>query len=119
MRSPAYTYANLNESSSRGKSSIKSLIPKLSFKFKSRTSEIEKAAILALGGSPSDMRGKGKMSRNLSFTKLFAPRMKRTSSLPVSPIGHSNPESMHGRNTTEVSKSLTIHFLQNLEINSQ
>ncbi|CAI9273309.1 unnamed protein product [Lactuca saligna] len=105
MPSPTYVYAKLNESSSspsssRGKS-IKTLLPKISFKFKNRTSEIEKAAILALGGSPSEIRGRVKMSRNLSFTKLFTPRMNRTSSLPVTPITHSNPESVHGRNTIE------------------
>ncbi|KAI7748523.1 hypothetical protein M8C21_020738 [Ambrosia artemisiifolia] len=102
-----YTYAKFNESSSspsssRGiSSSIKSLIPKLSFKLKNRTSEIEKAAILALGSSPSEIRGKARMSRSLSFTKLFAAKSKRTSSLPATPIAHSNPESMHGRNTIE------------------
>nr|XP_043631315.1 uncharacterized protein LOC122602783 isoform X2 [Erigeron canadensis] len=105
LHSPAYAYPKFNElsspSTSRGKSSIKSLIPKLSFKFRSRNSEIEKAAILALGGSPSDLRGKTKMSRNYSFTKLFSSKMKRTSSLPVTPIAHSNPESMHGRNNME------------------
>ncbi|XP_071734753.1 uncharacterized protein [Rutidosis leptorrhynchoides] len=107
LQSPTYTYAkyhdsSLSPSSSRdNKSSIKSLIPRLSFKFKNRTSDIEKAAILALGGSPSEIRGKAKMSRNLSFSKLFSSKMKRTSSLPVTPIAHSNPESMHGRNTTE------------------
>ncbi|KAI3520243.1 hypothetical protein L1887_09537 [Cichorium endivia] len=107
MPSPTYAYAKFNESStpstSRSKPlpSIKSLLPKLSFKFKNRNSEIEKAAILALGGSPSETTGRAKMSRNVSFTKLFTPRMKRTSSLPVTPIIHSNPESMHGRNTIE------------------
>ncbi|KAI3799502.1 hypothetical protein L1987_34801 [Smallanthus sonchifolius] len=106
MPSPTYIYPKCNESlsspsSTRGKSSIKSLIPRLSFKFKNRNSEIEKAAILALGGSPSEIRGRAKMSGTLSFTKLFAPRTKRTASLPVTPIAHSNPESVHGRNTIE------------------
>lgn len=104
MPSPTYVYAKFNESSSPSSSrskSIKSLIPKLSFKFRNRNSEIEKAAILALGGSPLEVRERAKMSRNLSFTKLFTPRMKRTSSLPVTPIVHSNPESMHGANTIE------------------
>jgi hypothetical protein len=32
----------------------------------------------------------------LSLTKLFTLRTTRTSSLPVTPIAHSNPESMHG-----------------------
>ncbi|PWA51944.1 zinc finger, RING-CH-type, Zinc finger, RING/FYVE/PHD-type [Artemisia annua] len=105
LHSPTYAYARFNEpsspSSSRGKSTIKSLLPKLSFKFRNRTSEIEKAAILALGGSPSDMRQKAKMSRTVSFTQIFASRMKRTASLPVTPIAHSNPESVHGRNAMD------------------
>ncbi|KAK9078627.1 hypothetical protein SSX86_002684 [Deinandra increscens subsp. villosa] len=104
--SPTYTYARFNDSSSspsssRGKSSIKSLIPKLSFKSKNGSSEIQKAAILALGGSPSEIRGKAKMCRTLSLTKLFASKSKRTSSLPATPIAHSNPESMHERHTME------------------
>ena len=109
LHSPTYAYARFNEpsspSSSRGKSTIKSLLPKLSFKFRNRTSEIEKAAILALGGSPSDMRRKAKMSRTVSFTQVFASRKKTTASLPVTPIAHSNPESVHGRNAMDVSTS--------------
>ncbi|XP_076920021.1 uncharacterized protein LOC143581026 [Bidens hawaiensis] len=106
LPSPTYVYPKFNESSSsplstRGKPSIKSLIPRLSFKFKNRNAEIEKAAILALGGSPSDIKRNAKMSRTLSFTKLFSSKSKRTSSLPVTPIAHSNPESVHGRNTIE------------------
>lgn len=83
---------------SRGKSSIKNLLPKLSFKFRNTNSELEKAAILALGGSPVGSQQKP-IQRTMSLTKLFAPKMKRTSSLPVTPIEHSNPESMHGGNT--------------------
>uniref|UniRef100_A0A5B7BCR3 RING-CH-type domain-containing protein n=1 Tax=Davidia involucrata TaxID=16924 RepID=A0A5B7BCR3_DAVIN len=96
MPSPSYAPS---PSSSRGKSSMKSLLPKLSFKFRNSTAEIEKAAILALGASPSGMREKSLIPRTLSLTKLFTPKMKRTSSLPVTPIAHSNPESMHGGNT--------------------
>ncbi|GJT43755.1 hypothetical protein Tco_0952470, partial [Tanacetum coccineum] len=46
------------------------------------TSEIEMAAILALGGSPSGMRREAELSRTVS--------------LPVTPIAHSNPAYMHG-----------------------
>lgn len=74
---------------------MKNLLPRLSFKFRNTNSEIEKAAMLALGVSP-DMRGKTSMSRTFSLTKIFTPKMKRTSSLPTSPIFHSNPESAHG-----------------------
>ncbi|GMP85073.1 hypothetical protein CsSME_00038378 [Camellia sinensis var. sinensis] len=97
--------------SSRGKSSFKSFLPKLSFKFRNTTSEIEKAAILALGDSLAGTRGKPLIRRTLSLTKLFTPKMKRTSSLPVTPIIHSNPESMHGGNTVEAKNrtQLPIH----------
>ncbi|KAL6998233.1 hypothetical protein U1Q18_008359 [Sarracenia purpurea var. burkii] len=94
------TYYRFNDSpspmSSRGKSSMKKLLPKLSFKFRNNTSEIERAAILALGGSPTQTRDKPLIRRTVSFTKLFTPKMTRTSSLPVTPLAHSNPESLHG-----------------------
>lgn len=84
------------DSSSRGKSSsVKSFIPKLSFKFRNTTTDIERAAMLALGCSPGRQE-KPSILRQLSVTKIFNPRMNRTSSLPVSPIAHSNPESAHG-----------------------
>lgn len=94
-------------SSSKGKSSIKSYLPKLSFKYRNGTSEVEKAAILALEGSPD----KPRISRTTSLTKFFTPRLKNTSSLPVTPITHSNPESMHGENTVNIltSKKEDIH----------
>ncbi|XP_048321579.2 uncharacterized protein LOC107433100 isoform X2 [Ziziphus jujuba] len=76
--------------------SNKNLLPKLSLRNWNTTLEIRKAAILALGGSPAGTHGKGLTSRTLSFTKLLTPRMKSASSLPVTPVAHSNPESMHG-----------------------
>lgn len=82
--------------SSKGKSSIKSLLPKLSFKHRSSTSDIEKADNPAVGTSSATPREKSSISRSLSLTKMFTPRMKRTSSLPVTSSTHSNPESVHG-----------------------
>ncbi|XP_028071748.1 uncharacterized protein LOC114274077 [Camellia sinensis] len=102
---PSPSYYRFNDSpsplSTRAKSSMKSLFPKLSFKFRNTTSEIERAAILALGDSPADTWEKPLIRRTLSLSKLFTPKMKRTSSLPVTPIAHSNPESMHGGNTID------------------
>ncbi|KAI8556340.1 hypothetical protein RHMOL_Rhmol05G0245400 [Rhododendron molle] len=97
---PSPRYPRFNESPSpfRGKSSLKSLLPKLSFKFRTANSEIEKAAILALGESPIE---KSLGRRTSSLTKLFTPRMKRSSSLPGILIIHSNPESMHGGSTVD------------------
>ncbi|PRQ43526.1 putative aminoacyltransferase, E1 ubiquitin-activating enzyme [Rosa chinensis] len=98
-------------SSSKTKSTIKNLLPKLSFKYRNTTSEIRKAATLALGGTSTATREKPSISRTLSLPKLLAPRLKNTSSLPTTPIAHSNPESMHGRNTTDLKggRQLPIH----------
>lgn len=79
-------------SSSRGKSSIKSLFPKLSFKYRT-SSDVEKADNLASEASAAGPREKPEISRSLSLTKLFTPRINRTSSLPVTQVADSNPES--------------------------
>ncbi|CAI9098033.1 OLC1v1034584C3 [Oldenlandia corymbosa var. corymbosa] len=84
-------------SSHKAKPSVKNLLPKLSFKFRNTNAEIEKAAMLALG-SPLGSQEKTSITRTFSLSKLFTPRMKRTSSLPSTPVLHSNPESFHGRN---------------------
>lgn len=65
-------------SSSKRKSSIRTLLPKLSFKYRSSTSDTEKVAI---------SREKLFISRSLSLSKIFTPTMKRTPSLS---------ESIHG-----------------------
>ncbi|GAU49134.1 hypothetical protein TSUD_406990 [Trifolium subterraneum] len=81
-------------SSSKTRSTLKkTLIPKLSFKFKNTTSEIEKAAFLALEGSSAVPQKKPFLSRTLSRMKS---RGRKTSSLPVSPVPRSTPGSVHG-----------------------
>ncbi|KAM0996560.1 hypothetical protein ACFX13_006594 [Malus domestica] len=82
-------------SSAKGKSSIKSLLPKLSFKYRS-TADAEKASNLASEGSSTGVREKASISRSLSLTKLFTPKMNRTSSLPVTPMALALRESAHG-----------------------
>ncbi|KAJ7980985.1 RING/U-box protein [Quillaja saponaria] len=82
-------------SSARVKSSMKSIFPKLSFRYRA-SSDIEKASNPASETSHSGSREKPSISRTLSLTKIFTPRIKRTSSLPVTPIAHSTPESAHG-----------------------
>ncbi|KAL3518374.1 hypothetical protein ACH5RR_020963 [Cinchona calisaya] len=83
-------------SSSRAKSSIKNLLPKLSFKNRSSNSETdtEKADYLDSASSSTALQEKLSMSRSRSFSKIFTPRIKRTSSLPVTPIAHSTSESV-------------------------
>ncbi|XP_068311412.1 uncharacterized protein [Pyrus communis] len=82
-------------SSAKGKSSIKSIFPKLSFKYRS-SADAEKASNLAAEGSSTGAREKASISRSLSLTKLFTPRMKTTSSLPVTPIALAHREYAHG-----------------------
>ncbi|XP_065868075.1 uncharacterized protein [Euphorbia lathyris] len=83
-------------SSSRGKSSLRSLLPKLSLKSRTSSLDVEKAGNPATDSSSSAPKEKPSISRSLSLSKLFTPRIKRTSSLPVTPISHSNPESLRG-----------------------
>lgn len=95
--SPGYfveTNDSPSPSSSKNRSTLKkTFIPKLSFKFKNTTSEIEKAAFLALEGSSTLPSKKPFLSRTLSRMKL---RGRKTSSLPVSPVPRSNPVYVHG-----------------------
>ncbi|KAF7119432.1 hypothetical protein RHSIM_Rhsim13G0094000 [Rhododendron simsii] len=91
--------------STRGKSSLKSLLPKLSFKSRTSQSDAERAANLAVEASSPLPQDKPSISRSWSLTKIFTPRMKRQSSLPVTPIAHSNPESICGEN---LSSSATL-----------
>ncbi|KAI9077149.1 hypothetical protein K1719_040971 [Acacia pycnantha] len=80
-------------SASRGKPSIKSILPKLNFKRKT-SSDIEKAFTAAPESSSSVPREKLSIASSLSLTKIFTPRIKRTSSLPVDEL-HPNSESVH------------------------
>ncbi|XP_038709943.1 uncharacterized protein LOC120004705 isoform X1 [Tripterygium wilfordii] len=85
-------------SSVRGKSSFKSLLPKLSFKYRNSTFDVERAPNPTQEASSTGPREKPSIPRSLSLTKIFTPRMKRTASLPVTPIAHSNLGSAHGGN---------------------
>ncbi|XP_017639678.1 uncharacterized protein LOC108481028 isoform X2 [Gossypium arboreum] len=80
-------------SSSRGKSSLKSLLPKVSFKHRNPNSDIEKAANFDPESSSSSQGEKPVIASTLSLTKIFTPQMKRTSSMPVTRIAHLNSES--------------------------
>ncbi|KAK8641512.1 hypothetical protein V6N13_010912 [Hibiscus sabdariffa] len=90
--SDARTSGSPGPSSSRGKSSLKCLLPKLSFKQRNANLDIEKAAAIALASSSTLQREKPSISRTLSISKIFTPRIKRTSSLPVTRITNSNLE---------------------------
>ncbi|CAK8576103.1 unnamed protein product [Lathyrus sativus] len=82
---------------SKGKSSLRNILPKLSFR--NRTlADTEKVNASTPEVSSSGLREKPLISRSLSLSKIFTPRMKRTSSLPLEEIGHSNTDSTHGGN---------------------
>ncbi|QHO46293.1 hypothetical protein HN51_015809 [Arachis hypogaea] len=83
MPSTSPAFSSINELQPKNKSNIKALIPKLSFKL----GNTEKASILALEGSSTEVPKKPMISRTLSLTKLITPRGKKMSSLPVTPIG--------------------------------
>ncbi|GAB4856713.1 hypothetical protein Ancab_014628 [Ancistrocladus abbreviatus] len=108
LPSPSVAKANMlpSPSSFKGRSSRKRLLSKLSFKFRTTNSEIDKASMLAVGASSSGTQERSSFARTLSFTKLFTPKIDRTSSLPVTRIPHSNPESTHGGNKREVRASI-------------
>ncbi|GMI81842.1 hypothetical protein like AT5G60580 [Hibiscus trionum] len=79
-------------SSSRAKSSLKNFLPKLNLKQRNANLDIEKVAAIALASSSTLQREKSSIPRALSLSKLFTPRIKRTSSLPVTDIANSNLE---------------------------
>lgn len=86
----ARTISSPGPSTSKGKSPLKSLLPKLSFKYRNSTADIEKAVNQA--PESNQVREKPSISRSLSLSKIFTPRMKRTSSLPVNPDENSSLE---------------------------
>lgn len=70
--------------SSKGKTSIKNLLPKLSFRFRSSATESEKHNVLVPEASGGQTENRSAF-RSLSFTR-FIPQVSRTSSLPVIPV---------------------------------
>ncbi|KAL6566744.1 hypothetical protein OROMI_015148 [Orobanche minor] len=77
-------------SSTKGKSSIRSLLPKLGFKNRSSVNaDVEKA-----GNSDSASRDEISISRSWSFSKFFAPSIRRASSLTS--FANLNSDSSHG-----------------------
>ncbi|KAL0436439.1 UNVERIFIED_CONTAM: hypothetical protein Sradi_0351800 [Sesamum radiatum] len=93
-RSPSDSrlHGSSGPSSTKGKSSIRSILPWLSFKSRSSNSDVEKAANIDSGSSTMVAQDKLSISRSWSLSKIFTPRIKRTSSLPVTPFENSNPD---------------------------
>ncbi|CAJ1955971.1 unnamed protein product [Sphenostylis stenocarpa] len=84
-----------SSSASRGKSSMRNILPR--FGFKNRQSlDIEKSVTAVPEASFSGHQDKSSISRSVSLTKMFTPKINRTSSLPVEEIGRANVESALG-----------------------
>ncbi|GER57712.1 RING/U-box superfamily protein [Striga asiatica] len=93
-------------SSTRGKSSIRSFLPKLSFKNRSSVnSDVEKGANGSLDSIYHSIVGQDKapISRSWSFSRIFTPRIKRASSLPFVNL---NPDSSHGGSVNSHTKEV-------------
>ncbi|CAL0332283.1 unnamed protein product [Lupinus luteus] len=80
-------------SAPRGKPSIRSMLPKLTFRQRT-SSDIEKANLTtaAPDGYFSGFQDKSPIPRSVSMAKMFTPKIRRTSSLPVEEFGHANTE---------------------------
>ncbi|KAI4334409.1 hypothetical protein L6164_019107 [Bauhinia variegata] len=102
---------------SRAKSSIRNFLPKLSFRY--RSSDSENGPTAALESSSSGLQEKPSISRSLSLTKIFTPKIKRTSSLPVHQIPNLNPEPAHGggvqrrESQGQIARSLSVPVINN------
>ncbi|KAE8732984.1 RING/U-box superfamily protein isoform 3 [Hibiscus syriacus] len=120
LLTPSPSDARVNGSSgppsSKGKS-LKSLLRKLSFKHRTISSDIEKAVNVAPESSSyTSIREKPPISRTLSLTKIFTPRINRTSSLPVTQIAHSNPESVSGGSLGGSSKGSMLQIARSFSV---
>ncbi|KAL1558553.1 hypothetical protein AAHA92_09003 [Salvia divinorum] len=90
-------------SSARGKPSIRSFMPKLGFKHWGSNSDVDKAVNVDSCSSTVATQDKLTISRSWSLTKIFTPRIKRASSMPVPEVPNQNLESIHG-------ESVNSHF---------
>lgn len=91
---------NLGISTTRAKSSSnRSILPKLNFRYnRTSSSDIEKAVIGAPAPESSFVgpHEKPSISGSVSLSKIFNPKINRTSSLPVEEIGRVNTEFAFG-----------------------
>ncbi|OIW09144.1 hypothetical protein TanjilG_11282 [Lupinus angustifolius] len=80
-------------SAPRGKPSIRNMLPKLTFRQRT-SSDIEKANLTTATPDSyfSGIQEKSPIPRSVSMAKMFTPKIRRTSSLPVEEFGHANTE---------------------------
>uniref|UniRef100_A0A0R0HGW0 RING-CH-type domain-containing protein n=1 Tax=Glycine max TaxID=3847 RepID=A0A0R0HGW0_SOYBN len=82
-------------SSTRAKSSMRNILPKFGFRNRAPSPDVEKVVTTAAQeGSFSGHQEKPSIPRSVSLTKMFTPKIKRTSSLPVEELGRANVESV-------------------------
>ncbi|XP_026660953.1 uncharacterized protein LOC103708403 isoform X2 [Phoenix dactylifera] len=107
-------------SSSKARPSIKNLLPGLSFKFRSSASEIEKDDVQGVEASFRGRREKPSVLRSFSFTKIFSPTVRRTSSLPTEPPGVLHDNTFHGANANDsislAKKDFQRHISRSLSV---
>lgn len=103
LLTPSPSDSLLNESSeassTRGKPSIRSILPKLSFKHWGSNSDVDKAANIDSCSSTVTTQDKASISRSWSLSKMFTPRIRRTSSLPVPEVPNQNLDSVGSINS--------------------
>ncbi|KAL4014672.1 hypothetical protein IC575_026881 [Cucumis melo] len=104
--SDAIASGSSGPSSSRGKSSIKTLFPKLSFIYRSSPDVEAVSSLVSEASSSSGTHEKSQGLKPLSVAKMFTPRSKQASSLPVTPVAHSNSESTHDENKESEQESV-------------
>lgn len=111
----AKLFVSSNPSSARGKPSIKILFSKLSFRSRSSATESEKQASEGSEGQ----KEKPSILKSLSFTRLFTPAVRRTSSLPVTPVAISHNNSLPGGSADQLSlakKEVQKHISRSLSV---
>ncbi|XP_047942028.1 uncharacterized protein LOC125188950 isoform X2 [Salvia hispanica] len=111
LLTPDFNDSLPNESSeppsARGKPSIMSFMPKLGFKHRGSNSDVDKAVNVDSSSSTVATQDKLSISRSWSLTKIFTPRIKRASSMPVPEVPNQNLESIHGGS---VNSHLTVEI---------
>ncbi|GMN21506.1 hypothetical protein TIFTF001_045512 [Ficus carica] len=110
--SPASTRAGLppRPNSAKVRSSMKNLFPQRSLKVKNPSQDAERTILIIPDTPPSDgCQERPTTSRSFSLNKVFfSSSFKMTSSLPVTPMANSGPESIQDRQLESQSEFSTI-----------
>ncbi|CAL9203789.1 unnamed protein product [Musa hybrid cultivar] len=114
----AKMHASPCSTSSKGKPFIKKLLSGLSFKFQPSASEVERYETQAPEAYSAEKGGKPSVLGSFSFSKLFSPRIRRTSSLPINSDLHG--KSPHGstmvHNSSLERKEVQHHISRSLSL---